>query len=299
MAYTIDAQTHDQLTVREFVDYVDRCVDVDDVDSLLGAAPAFKALLNNRTLISDLIERELRSWRDFQDGNSYVSTTLILARTPRYFLRANVWLPERDGKRPRGDAAIYGLTHDHNFTFMTGGYQGAGYTTEIFGVDGRAAGLRGERVKLEFLERTTLPPGKIMLYRAVHDVHRQSRPHELSVSVNLVVPTHSRMRPQYFFDLNRGTITHTEYPEHGRTLALMRLARYAGNTRTGELLRDIAETSKNPRLRSAAYESLCECEAGSANDVRERLLVDSDPHVRTVAQKTAPKVPAFGGPPSH
>jgi len=290
MALTFDPNVQDVLSLEDFVDYVDRCIEVDDPDSLCECAPALKSLLNNRSLISDVIARELRSWRDFQKGNAYVATTLILARTQRFFIRANMWLPDRPRSRAHADNTIYGLTHDHNFTFMTGGFHGSGYTTEIYELDTHAVrGLSGERVELEFLERTTLPEGKIMLYRAMQDVHRQSRPDELSISINLVVPTHTKTRPQYFFNLDRGEITHTEYPERGRALALFKLAQYAGDKKTHSLLGDIATTSANPRLRAVAYETLCECGPEIAAAVSERVLRDPDRHVRATAKRATPK----------
>jgi len=285
VAVTIDVSSNDVLTIEEFVDYVERSTDVRDFDSLCECAPAFKALINNRTLLSSLIARELRSWRDFQRGNSYVGTTLILARTPQFFVRANTWLPDKPRSRAHGDSAVYGLTHDHNFSFMTGGYQGSGYTTEIYELDGKTQGLPGERVKLEFLERTTLPTGKIMVYRSLRDVHRQSRPEELSVSINLVVPADAKTRPQYFFNLERSEISLTDYPEHGRALALFKLAKHAGNAETNRLLGDIAGACANPRLRARAFEALCECAPETAGALVERALGDPDPLVRATAEQ--------------
>jgi hypothetical protein len=151
---------------------------------------------------------------------------------------------------------------------MTGGYHGSGYTTEIYEIDANLRGTAGDRVNLEFLERTTLPSGKIMVYRPMMDVHRQSRPQELSISINFVVPTHSKTRPQYFFDLERSEISYKAYPEQGRALALLELAKYAGNARTHELLADIAGTSPNAELREAAYRTLCECAPALAQETQ-------------------------------
>ncbi len=286
MALTLENRTADVLTTAQFIEYVERCIDVADPDSLASCAPAFKALLNNRTLVSDVIAQELRSWRDFQKGNAYVATTLILGRSQRFFLRANIWLPPTKPDAARRDGAIYGLTHDHNFTFMTGGYFGSGYTTEIYEVDPHAvSGIGGERVRLDFLERTNLPVGKVMLYRAMHDVHRQSRPQELSISLNLVVPELAKTRPQLFFDLDRSEITHSEYPEHGRTLALFRLAAHAGNARTSQLLADIAAESPDTRLRAAAYETLCASDPGLACELQPVLGSDGTTHVRSTDER--------------
>ena len=270
MAYTLAAPADEVLTLEQFTEFLEHSIDVDDLDDFCRAAPAFRALLNNRSLISDVVARELRQWRDFQNGNGYVATTLILERRPKFFIRANMWFPDQSGLRGRGYSAVYGLTHDHNFTFMTGGYHGPGYTTEIYETDGRARGNPGERVNLDFLERTMLPEGKIMVYRAMQDVHRQSRPDAMSVSINVVVPTQTKKRPQYFYDVDRGEITRTEYIDQGRTLSLFTLAKYAGNAATHGLLTDIALTAANKRLRTAAYDALCECAPHLAAETAER-----------------------------
>ncbi len=202
MALTLEAPSHEQITLEQFVEYVERNVDVEDFDQLCGLAPTFASLLNNPHLITNVIARELQRWRDFQDGNAYVGTTLMLASSRKFFIRANMWVPVG------GDNGTYGVTHDHNFSFLTGGYAGAGYTTEIYRLEnGFAAKSPGDRVDLEFQERTTLPRGKIMVYDAARDVHRQNRPQEFSISINVMVPKEIRLRPQFYYDLKRSTVT--------------------------------------------------------------------------------------------
>ncbi|MBV9270777.1 MAG: hypothetical protein JO165_06780 [Candidatus Eremiobacteraeota bacterium] len=251
MALTLETTTPDVLSLDEFVNYVERNVDVEDFHQLCELAPMWSALLNNRGLISNVVARELQRWRDFQDGNSYVGTTLILARSRKFFIRANMWVPIGS------DNGTYGVTHDHNFSFLTGGYAGNGYTTEIYRLeDGYAAKQPGQRVRLEFQERTTLPRGKIMVYHAAQDVHRQNRPNDFSISINLMVPKEIRERPQFYYDLDRSTVTGCSFSEEGRTLALFKLAQFVADEQTKMLLFDITETSSNQHVRAAAKSAL-------------------------------------------
>ena len=251
MALTLEAATPEVISLDEFVDYVERKVDVEDFEQLCGLAPVWAALLNNRDLITNVVSRELQRWRDFQDGNSYVGTTLILARSRKFFIRANMWVPVG------GDNGTYGVTHDHNFSFLTGGYAGGGYTTEIYRLEnGSAPKEPGERVKLQFQERTTLPRGKIMVYQAAQDVHRQNRPQDFSISINLMVPKEIRERPQFYYDLDRSAVTGCSFSEEGRALALFKLAQYVADERTKMLLFDINQTSSNQHVRAEAKRAL-------------------------------------------
>jgi hypothetical protein len=258
VALTLDAAPTGAIGLEEYLDFVEREVDLDDLDSIAASAPVFAALLENRRLIAAVIDEDLRSWRDYQRGNGYVGQTLLLARRPRFFVRANIWTPP-----PRSSQTIrkvsppqYLIPHDHNFSFMTGGYFGSGYATTIYEHEAQRPLARGERAELRFLERTTLPRGKIMLYRAGKDVHAQEHPAEFSISINLIVPGEASRRPQHLFDLERGIVTGHIANERGRYLAVCELAKRVGAPTTIALLGDLAEAAPHPHLRAAAAEAM-------------------------------------------
>src|SRR3546814_12672391 len=70
-------------------------------------------------------------------------------------------------------------------------------------VDGRL----GEPLNLQFVERSQLDEGKMMLYRAHRDIHSQRPPTSLSVSLNIMDEgEHVPWRDQYIVDLEAGTI---------------------------------------------------------------------------------------------
>jgi hypothetical protein len=255
MALTLEVKREDVIGLDEYVDYVEHDVELREAEGIAESAPMFKALLNNRRLITDLIDRELRTWYDFQRGNAYSGETLMLATRPDFYVRANIWA-EREPALAAIEKPVsppYTLLHDHNFTFLTGGYFGPGYATTLYEVDpSRIEGFTGERVDLEFLEHTVLSPGKVMLYRAGRDVHVQEHAPALSISLNLVVPGKHAFGPQYYFDAARGTITGRVENEHGRSIALCELARHVGGSNTVDLLDGLARKAISPAVRRAA-----------------------------------------------
>ncbi len=257
MAITLEAPSNDVISLDEYVDYIERHVDLDDMDSVCASAPMFRALLNNRSLIRDFVDRELRRWREYQPGNPYVGQTLIFVDRPEYTIRANMWAPfERVQRLSEAAFGTYAIAHDHNFSFMTGGYSGSGYATSIYEYDGRAIeGKEDEAVELRFLEDTTLPQGKIMVYRAAQDVHLQKPAEAFSVSLNLLINAESRRRPQYYFDLERSRIRGSSYAEKGEAIALCELAEHVGNERTANLLADLSRAAQDPFVKKSARSS--------------------------------------------
>ena len=259
MAITLEAPSNDVISLEEYVDYIERRVDLDDIDSVCASAPMFRALMNNRSLIRDFVDGELRRWREYQPRNPYVGQTLIFVDRPEFTIRANMWAPPQRVQR-LSDAAFgtYAIAHDHNFSFMTGGYFGCGYATSIYEYDGTAIeGRKDEEVELRFLEDTTLPQGKIMVYRCAQDVHLQKPAEAFSVSLNLLINAESRRRPQYFFDLERSRIRGSSYAEKGEAIALCELAEHVGGDRTAELLADLSAAAEDPFVRRSARTS-CE-----------------------------------------
>ncbi|GAB2573247.1 hypothetical protein GCM10027066_15640 [Dyella jejuensis] len=151
------------------------------------------------------------------------------------------------------------MSHNHSFDFVTCGYFGPGYTTRILEVDpDLITGDLDEFVELNFLEETTLPIGKVMIYRAYRDVHTQFPPPELSISLNLMcLNGHDLNAEQYFFNEQTGRII--GYPKEGlvsRRAKLVELASLIGNDETFEILIDIAVKDNNIRTRREAINGI-------------------------------------------
>jgi hypothetical protein len=291
MALTLDVDTREAIGLEEYVEYVSREVDADDEASILASAHMLRALANNRRVVGDYLTAELRSWRDFQPTNSYTAQTLMLARMGRFGVRANIWEPAAASSDLRAHQKAlyqYQVPHDHNFSFLTVGYSGPGYETLIYERDPEAVvGVPGEKVPLRFLERTTLPQGKVMYYRASRDIHSQEYPEALSLSINLLIgQAASQRKDQYFFDLEAGTVADVADGGGAANSRVIpcRLARYVGDHRTAEALEPIAENHPTPRIRVTALESLATLVADSARTIWHRAESDAHPLVRLRAR---------------
>lgn len=260
MALTLAPQVSGSIGLDEFVETVERELQTDDVDALCALASPFARLLNNRRVITDVVDAELRAWRDLDLGSEYLSHTLVMIRRPRFLVRANIWGPPDAGRpapRPEDPGYGYLIPHDHNFAFMTGGYYGPGYTTFLYEYDYDA--IPGEvldPVELRPLETTTLPQGKIMVYRPSQDVHYQELPREYSISLNLIVPGRYTERAQYLFDLESRTVSARIDGRGDYGISLCDLASHVGDDETAQLLADVAERADRPRIRAAAARSL-------------------------------------------
>lgn len=161
MALTCPTATDEVIGIPEYLEYVRKNVDLMDLDSIADSAPLFRALLNNSRAITDILNRELKDLESFQGANTYTAQTFMLATAPGFFLRANVWAPPSSIPEVAAAEAqnfYYLIPHDHNFTFMTGGYLGSGYRTKIWEYDqSKLEGMRGERAGFRLLDTSLTP----------------------------------------------------------------------------------------------------------------------------------------------
>lgn len=289
MAYTLDFSTTDTIDLSDYLEYMSQ-IDLSDTDQVLASGAMLKALANNRRFVVDKLNDELLSWRNFQPGNNATAQTLVLGSGDGFYVRANMWSPpSRASGVQDWERSLYSYQrpHDHNFSFMTVGYFGSGYATSIYEYDpDQTIGVPGELVGLRFLERTTLPTGKIMFYRAGRDVHSQEHPEEFSISVNLMLHSQeSTNRNQYYFNLDNHTIEDYIPTSGTGRVALCSLARHIGNGETASALEEIASRHSMPRVRAAAFESLAVL-SGAEHATWERAMQDKHPLVREVARRS-------------
>jgi len=289
MAITVGTDTQERIDIPEFVERVSRYLDPRDNDSIAGAAKDLRCLGNNKEFVVAKLNQELGETKSFQGKNGYTAQTIMLARAEKFFVRANLWIPpsrKPEVREWQNELFYYLVPHDHNFSFLTIGYVGSGYETVIWEYDPSAVvGEVGEKVKLNFLERTSLPEGKIMLYRAGRDVHSQEHPKEFSVSLNLMVITPEvKDRDQYLFDVEGGKIS--AYAQHGGTsqVLLCKLAGHLGNRRTISLLERLAHSHASPRVRLAALESWAELSPQDESAVFAVGLCDQTELVRRASK---------------
>lgn len=227
--------------------------------SLENAAHWLTRLAANSDFLADIALEELRNGCHRGGGQGYSpQVTMLGAPRPGWFMRANIWPSAQEAVvRESGEAAfVYGLPHDHNFSFMTVGYHGPGYRSDHYEVDPeRLTGMVGEKVQLRFVESSVLNPGRVMLYRAGRDVHCQYPPDRLSVSINLMHSApEQRWQDQYRYDLQAGTISGVLTRCTADTLARLSLALNADESR--DMLAGAGCGHRMERMRWAAINAL-------------------------------------------
>ena len=259
-------------------------VDLADDASLARCVQLLAALARNRSFLADRVIAELKaSYADQLAANRYSAQVFLLHRSRRgWFLRANLWPAATDAVyAASGPAAFaYGLPHDHNFHFLTTGYWGPGYVSDDYDYDPESVdGRLGEPMALNFVGRSRLSEGRMLLYRAHRDIHSQRPPERLSISLNIMDEgEHVPWRDQYIVDLDRRAIARR--PTVAASEMLLRCAVHlTGNGR--DVADQFARAHPVPRVRANAIAALA---AVAGRDARaatlERGLADPDPRVR-------------------
>jgi hypothetical protein len=282
MALTLTCNTDRVVSLDEFIDHVHSHVDLRDQDSIAAAAPMFRGLANDRGLVVSRINQQVKE--RFRSRTVASAQAIFLGSGREFYLRANVWPSHADiaSGRVYQDQFSYNLWHDHNYNFMTVGYHGPGYVTEIHEYDhDKLEGFPGEKVEFRFLERTLFGPGMVMLYRASRDVHIQLPPEDLSVSLNFMISTPDvRTRDQYFFDMDSSTLA--DYPaelDGSRRVSVLQMAAHVGNEDTRQLLDDLARSHPCRRTRLAAWEAQAQLRPGDAARIWGTAARDREPLV--------------------
>ena len=260
MPRVIDCPDEGKLDLAGCLDALgERGFDPEGEGSLLAAATALRRLANDRAFLGDMLIEQLKNrHREIGESSAYGAQSIVLSR-PRggCFLRANIWPSERDScfKSSGARTFVYGVPHDHNFSFLTVGYLGPGYRSEYYEYDyDTAAGYTGEKPGLRFVERGALSEGRLMLYRAHRDIHSQLPAESLSVSLNIL-----RIHPaegwfdQYGFDLENGAITGVLNPTATETF--LRCAVGLGGAEALDLAEHFGRHHPSDRLRLASYEA--------------------------------------------
>ena len=263
MPLVIDNSFADSCTLPECIEALaETGFDADDPASTAAAAAWLRRLANNRSFLGDLLVDRLTGAKGDEIASGYGPQAIILSR-PRSnragaaFLRAAIWPSPRDHVFQTSGAAsfVYGAPHDHNFDFLTVGYCGPGYASDYYEYDYEAvAGYAHEDAALRFVERSTLSPGKLMLYRRHLDVHRQLPPESLSVSINVMrVDPAQGWFDQYGFDLEAGTVARWLNPNLGE--AFLRVAVASGSANALDYAEWAGRHHPSERLRLASFEA--------------------------------------------
>lgn len=229
-----------------------------DPASIDQAAGWLRRLNNNRTFLADLLVDRLSGRQASEIESGFGPQAIMLSqRRGTMFLRANIWPAEQDlcFRNSGASTFVYGVPHDHNFSFLTSGYLGPGYRSDYFECDYEAvSGYAGEQAPLRFIERSALHQGKLMLYRAHVDVHSQLPGESLSVSLNVMhVDPAQCWFDQYGFDLERREVSRVLSPNATETF--LRVAVASGAPEALGFADWVGRTHPSERLRLASFEA--------------------------------------------
>ena len=234
-------------------------LDLEEEEGIARGSVALRRLANNRDFLGDLLISQLRDgFRNAAADSAYGPQAIILSRIHNgCFLRANIW-PSEDDSVFRASGArtfVYGVPHDHNFSFLTAGYFGPGYISDYYEYDYDAvSGYSGEQPGLRFSQRSALCEGRMLLYRAHRDVHSQLPPKSMSVSLNIMQIDPAReWFDQYRFDLETGAITGVLNPTS--TECFLRCAVGLGGEAAVALAAHFGRHHPSDRMRLASYEA--------------------------------------------
>ncbi|WP_100260838.1 transposase [Qipengyuania seohaensis] len=252
----VDTQSH---ALGECIEMLSGGFDPEDECSLSNASLALRRLANDRNFLGDLLIEQLKqNHREGGHESGYGPQAIVLSpNMGSFFLRANIWPSEDEAcfKANGAKAFVYGIPHDHNFSFLTAGYFGPGYLSDYYEYDYESvAGYKGEKAGLRFVERSALTEGKLMLYRAHRDVHAQLPPKSLSVSLNVMhVDPAKGWCDQYGFDLENETVTGILNPTS--TECFLRCAIGIGTEEALDFAEWVGRSHPSDRMSLASYEA--------------------------------------------
>ena len=293
MAIPLDVRADRSIELADLVARIERDLDPRSDETLLALAPDLAALAANQSFLGDHIARGLASPESFQRGVAYTGRSFVLASGPKYLVRANLWDPLDGDPWGAGEPAalrsqigMYGLLHDHDFSFITAGYFGPGYETDLYECDPeRIEGYVGEEVALRPLGRRTLTPGSLLYFERRRHVHAQGTPTAPSVSLNVFAldPTTPFVSQYYFDDVSHRIVAMTSDPYNGRLL-LCDLAASLGVARACAPLAALARRHPSPGLRAGATRALAALSGDDGPAVWRGALNDPHPLVRRQAR---------------
>lgn len=289
MPRVIHTDAEEKIELNDLIDALENGhFDPRDEENFASWGAMLKKLANNPTFLTDIVVTELKDrCNDQVANNQYSSQVILLHKGPEFIIRANFWPALTDSVVKHSGTApfLYDVAHDHNFSFLTVGYLGPGYWSDYYEFDYKnVAGYEGEKVDLKFVEKARLDQGKVMLYRAHKDVHRQLPADSMSVSLNIAESTSSlHYRDQYRFDLENGRVSKII-----NSLAieqLLALSAHFGGGNGKDLIAQYARHHPSARVQMMAIAA----QASVAGDIDTRLAVyeeaarSSSPYIASMA----------------
>lgn len=239
MAYRKQRTETGSCNVRECIDYYVKDADLTDHNTIMNSTLGLELMSNNHHFMRDLLKACLAKENNKMKEAFYSAQSFVLGsgkneKSGKLFtLRGVIWPCADSNKKTESayDSVFsYNQTHDHNFDFLTIGYSGSGYDTDLYTYDYNSTkGYLGEEVEIEKTESMRLSPGEIVLFRGSEDIHTQLHPKNLSVSINLLIDADEDKPFQYDFDLETSQIKEIIHSGASTEISLLRIAAEFGD----------------------------------------------------------------------
>lgn len=289
MARTYNFNSGIEVSIDEYLDWAAINIDENDVESLDASASMLYRLSLNKSLFNDILLSPIKkSIGSIQPENQYTDATFILgsAKKGALVVRGNLWKsPKARNGSDTYESILYSydIPHDHNFDFLTVGYSGPGYTTDIYNYERNDVDLVvGEHVDIEFMETTNLPTGKVMLYEKSKDIHTQRPPVSPSISLNLICSTEDQYtRQQCFFDVvNNRMSGYAPGPTNSR-VQIIKMIAHLEIADSVELLIDVVRKHSCSRTRAASIETILSIVPDRLSDLYTICGHENDPLIKS------------------
>ncbi|WDE02108.1 hypothetical protein [Thalassomonas actiniarum] len=167
-----------------------------------GLVEQLMGVQHNTANILEHISASLSKTDNNPNTNPYGKNSFILYRDSTVMLRLVVWEPRAGEDFTRTDEELfaYGVCHDHNFELMSLGLCGNGYTTHMYSYQHKGSEYaEGELIDIDYQGDFTLQQGSVLYMEQSKDLHTQSPPAQMSMSLNIIVD-HGIKKKQVFVE---------------------------------------------------------------------------------------------------
>jgi hypothetical protein len=253
VAHIWDIDNDENLSFEEFIEYFEKQGSSLFDSNLDESASMMRKICNNRVFLAQHIHEVLRG-APATVVNDYSSQIYVLHRSRYFTCRAVIWRPLTGllGE----ESFAYEYPHDHDFSFFTAGYYGAGYETEIHEYDHSSiSGVPGEHVEMGARQHTQLIPNRVIFFRRSQDIHTQYAPSDFSISINILQnpPAFDISNLQYQFDMEKQTVV--QVVNENAFGLLVKLGACAGGDAVPHVLQ-LAKASRYQSVRRNAITAL-------------------------------------------
>lgn len=171
----------EEISLPRFIEEVNEWFESTETFNLSELSLQLKRLSLNKSFLANQISTDLGRFVDGVLDDSDQSPVKLLYQNSHFLLRAVYW------ERNQIINSEQFFAHNHNFDFISVGYIGSGYETDIFEIADKTPNYKkGSHLELKERGRYRLSPGRVFHYKHDEVIHIQHPPSEFSISLNLI-----------------------------------------------------------------------------------------------------------------